>query len=64
MAWWLHFKLKNWDSEDLPENTTFDVDVDVDVAVDVSVDVAVDVAMDVSKDITNRDTKITGRNLS
>ena len=52
MAWWLHFKLESWDSEDLPKKTTLDVDVAMDVA---EYD-----AKDDAKDIT-RDIKITGR---
>ena len=60
MAWWLHFKLGSWDSEDLPKKTTLDVDVAMDVAMDVAEYDAEYDAKDDAKDIT-RDIKITGR---
>ena len=65
MAWWLHFKLENLDSEDLPEKTTLDVDITMDDAEDVAEYDVEDVAKDVAEVFTEYgDTKFTGRNLS
>ena len=54
-----------WDSDDLPEKTTLDVDITMDDAEDVAEYDVKHVAKDVAEVVTEYgDTKITGRNLS